>query len=336
MSRTTAWPALLALSAMLSCNTEKVPVMPVQGTGTPVQKETGADGPSLQDMEMSLRAGTFNIRCISSSDTGYRSWEFRKDNVIGIIEDNGFDIIGLQEVSASERDYMKPRMSEKYGFHLTGRDDGDMAGESVGILWLLSRFEPVDKGRFFLSETPETAGSPYPGWTSSDPGRNRITAWVKLKDKESGMKILAISTHLEVSKTDELTIRRKSAELICSYLETINSEGLPVILAGDMNSKPTEETNAIFRNTFADSYLEAEKNGVREGFKGTFNGHNYTPEDYLDTQGLRIDYIYLKGDMNVTRYRVIDDRYNGYWPSDHCPVMAGLTVRDRQTISDNQ
>ncbi|MDE7128181.1 MAG: hypothetical protein K2O58_09890 [Bacteroidales bacterium] len=47
-------------------------------------------------------------------------------------------------------------------------------------------------------------------------------------------------------------------------------------------------------------------------------------EDYLDTQGLRIDYVYLKGGISVTHNRVVNDRYDGYYPSDHCPVLVDI------------
>lgn len=316
------WATAACLSVILSCTKSQEGT----GAGQDEEQEKPEAGQDMEAATISARAGTFNIRCLSSSDTGYKSWNFRKDNCIAIITDNDFDIIGLQEVSPDEGTYLKANMSSSYGFHLTGRDDGESAGEAVGVLYKADRFNAIAKGRFFLSPTPESASSPYPGWTSSNPGRNRIAAWAILQDKESGKKFMFISTHLEVGKTDELMIRRKSAELICSYLGTINPDDLPVILAGDMNSKPTEETNTIFRNSFADCYFEAEKNGVREGWMGSFNGHNYNPENYLDTQGLRIDYIYAKGNIEVCRYRVVDDKYDGYYPSDHCPVLVDLNI----------
>ena len=282
--------------------------------------------PQTASTPFSLRAGTFNIRFLSSSDTGYKSWDFRKNNCVKIVDDNNFDVIGFQEVTPSQGEYLKSKLTA-YTFYLVGRDDGESAGEAVGVAFKTASFSLVSKGRFFLSPTPEVVSSPCPGWVSTDPGRNRVAVWLILKENSTGRLFQVISTHLEVGKTDSPTIRLRSAELICSYQSKINQQGLPCILVGDMNSKPTEEVHTVFKKHFTDSYFAAESAGVREGFKGTFNDHVYSPENYLDNQGLRIDYIYYSGQIQILRYKVVSDKYDGYYPSDHCPVLADLTVK---------
>jgi endonuclease/exonuclease/phosphatase family metal-dependent hydrolase len=289
-------------------------------------KDTTVTPPSVTTTPFSLRVGTFNIRCLSSSDTGYKNWEFRKGNCVKIVNDNSFDVIGFQEVTPSQGDYLKSKLTD-YTFHLIGRDDGESAGEAVGVAFKTSKYSIVKKGRFFLSPTPDVVSSPYPGWVSTDPGRNRVVAWTILKDKATGRQFMYMATHLEVSKTDAVTIRLKSAELICSYQSKINPDGLPCILVGDMNSKPTEDSHVVFKKSFTDSYFAAEALGVRYGYKGTFNDHVYTPENYLDNQGLRIDYIYYHGSIDISKYQVVSDKYDSYYPSDHCPVYADLKVK---------
>lgn len=292
--------------------------------------DPGPDAPAVEPQPSGRSAqvtvATYNIRCLKSEDTGYKAWSWRKGNVCALVEDEAFGVVGFQEVSEGMVKDLADGLPA-YDFHLVGREDGVSKGESVGIAWRKDAFRAVSKGRFFLSATPDVVSSPYPGWTSSDPGRNRVVAWAVLTHLESGVSFLALSTHLEVGKTDEVVIRQKSAELIAAMLPSLNPSGLPVILVGDMNSKPTETSAAIFRKTFTDTYLAAEAAGVREGWRGSFNGHNYTPDDYLDTQGLRIDYIYIRGTVSVDRYRVVDTRYGGYYPSDHCPVMTRLTLQ---------
>ncbi len=55
-----------------------------------------------------------------------------------------------------------------------------------------ARFELLASGYFWLSETPEIAGSR--GW---DGACERIASWGKLKDKISGKEYFALNTHLD-------------------------------------------------------------------------------------------------------------------------------------------
>ena len=310
--------AISCLMLALSCGKN------VPSDGGTAQGEGGGSTPPSED-RIDVRIATYNIRCLQSTDTGYKSWEFRKGNVAKLVKNLGFEIVGFQEVSEGMVADLKNGLPE-YGFHLVGRNDGVSKGESVGVAWKSARFTSVATGRFFLSGTPDEVSSPYPAWTSTDPGRNRVVAWAVLEDRASGRRLLVFATHFEVGKTDEVTIRLRSAELVASRAVSLNPSGLPFVLLGDLNAKPTESSQAELRKTLTDAYSAAEAAGVREGFKGSFNGHNYEPENYLDNQGLRIDYIYYKGNIDISRYKVADDKYDGYYPSDHCPVFADLKL----------
>ena len=290
----------------------------------PDSPQTPETPPETEDTRITVKIATYNIRCLNSADIDYKSWEFRKGNVAKMVKDRGFEIVGFQEVSEGQVSDLKGSLPE-FDFLLVGRDDGATKGESVGIAWLKSRFTAVRTGHFFLSATPDVVSSPYPEWTSTNPGRNRVVAWAVLKEKASGRAMLFFSTHFEVGKTDDATIRLRSAELVVAQEALLNTAHLPFVLVGDLNSKSTDSCQAELRKSFTDAYMAANEAGVREGPIGTSNGHHYTA-NYLDNNGLRIDYIYFKGDVDILRYRVCDEKYDGYYPSDHCPVLAELKL----------
>lgn len=68
-----------------------------------------------------LRVGTFNIRCICKSDKGARSWGERRWGLADYANKLKCDVIGFQEVTPSQLDFLKSRMSD-YVFVATFRE----------------------------------------------------------------------------------------------------------------------------------------------------------------------------------------------------------------------
>lgn len=273
-----------------------------------------------------IRAATFNIRFETDKDTEERSWTSRRTGVVQLIKDYGFEVVGFQESRPAQRTYLKANLPE-YTFFETP--------EEPCLAWNTAKFVELGKGCFYLSSTPDVPSSPYPGWVSTDPGRKRLCQWVKLEDRASGYKVLYLNTHLEVkssgtsiSEEEAVTIRTKSAELICNRIASLNADGnFAVILGGDMNSSTTESAHVDwFKSQLTDSYYRSADLGVKEGPVATYNAYSYDDEQRSKWYH-RIDYLYFKGNMDVLKYKVIDDKYNGYFPSDHWPLMVDFTLK---------
>lgn len=111
--------------------------------------------------------------------------------------------------------------------------------------------------------------------------------------------------------------RKKSSALILKKIKEINTQSLPVILMGDLNSIPDSEPINILKSELNDA-LQISLNNL-EGPKGTFNGFDMAlPMDN------RIDYIFTK-DVKVLSYTHIDERLNNNRHiSDHLPVMIEI------------
>ena len=308
------------MGGLLLNSTGSVLYITDQGTGQVRELYIGdPDAPVVEKPR--LKSATFNIRFLTDKDTDERSWASRKTGVVQLIKDYDFDIVGFQESRPEQRTYLKDNLPA-YTFFETP--------EEPCMAWKTDKFVLLESGYFYLSATPDVASNPYPGWVSTNPGRSRVCQWVKLEDRESGRKILQLNTHLEVtssgtsiSEEEAVTIRTKSAELICNRIAALNPGGeYVVILGGDMNSSTTEVTHTdYFKVQFTDSYYRSADLGVKEGPVATYNAYSYEDEQRSKWYH-RIDYLYFKGALDVVKYKVIDDKYNDYFPSDHWPLMV--------------
>ena len=267
-----------------------------------------------------LNVATFNIRYATSNDTGVKSWASRKAACVASVIDNGFDVVGFQEVLSNQQTDLKNSLKD-YGFMFVGRDDG-VNGEAVGIGYRKDRLKPIDSGRFWLSPTPDEPSNALE-W-GADVSRKRIAAWMKFEDLKTGKKFYFLSTHLEVGE-ENASVRLRSTRLIIEREALINTEGLPFFVVGDMNPiAPTEKSLQELRKSFSDTHQESDQKGFREGPIGTYNG--FDPNANLESQGKRGDYIFAKGAYDLKKYKVIDTKYNGQYPSDHIPVLITVVL----------
>ena len=267
-----------------------------------------------------LNVATFNIRYATSEDTGVKSWASRKESCFASVKDNEFDVVGFQEVLAKQQADLKEGLTD-YSFEFVGRDDG-VNGEAVGIGYRSSRLKALDMGKFWLSSTPDEPSNAV-DWGATV-ARKRVALWIKFEDRNTKKQFYFLATHLEVGE-DNANVRTRSAKLIIEREAAVNTEGLPFFVVGDMNPiAPTEKSMQQLRTVFSDTFQEGDAAGLREGPIGTYNAFN--PNANLESQSKRGDYIFAKGDYELKRFRVVDTKYNGQYPSDHIPVVITVTL----------
>lgn len=257
----------------------------------------------------SLRVMTFNIRLNLASD-GVNAWPHRKDAVAGLIRERSADLVGLQEAlpeQLSDLDARLPRLA-RFG---DGRS-AERLGEFSAIYYRRDRFDLLAHGTFWLSETPEVAGSK--GW---DAAFERIVTWGKLRDRQSNATFFYFNTHFDhVGKT----ARRESARLLMSRIEQIAGPA-PVIVTGDFNDLPQSEAYAIITaGGLGDAMLSTRS--PHQGPSSTWNAFKAIEP------GRRIDFIFTRG-FSVLSHAIVPDRIDGErFPSDHLPVIAEVRVGD--------
>ena len=257
-----------------------------------------------------LRVLTYNLRYITSGDTGERAWTERRDQAAELIKHDGADIVGIQEGLPQMMDDLADRLSG-YAVIGVGREDGIDKGEYAAILVKADRFRVQESGTFWLSDTPEICNSCTWGNTVT-----RICTWTKLYDRETKKTFHFFNTHLDHASPEA---RQKGTELILSRIAAHKGTG-PVVLTGDFNAPEADPLHAAIKEAgFGDVWRSLNASTPPEE-AGTFNQFTGVKN------GSRIDYIYTTSDLKGSDSEIIRSSKNGVYPSDHFPVRATLEL----------
>ncbi|MDR1633150.1 MAG: endonuclease/exonuclease/phosphatase family protein [Dysgonamonadaceae bacterium] len=265
--------------------------------------------PSRQPLP--LHVMTFNIRYDNPVD-GPDNWQYRKDVATEMIKEYDVDLLGTQEVLINQLHDLKERLPQ-YAATGVGRADGKEAGEYCAIFYKQDKFEAEKSGNFWLSETPEIAGSK--GW---DGACERIATWAILREKQSNKRLFFINTHLDhVGKI----ARREGVKLLLERAKA-ESNGLPVIITGDFNASLESEAiqQVLAGKKFFDTRLLAPS--VPE-ISGTYHGFGKAPAEEREI----IDYIFVTGGIAVNTYTIIPEKRNDIYLSDHNPVYVEIEIK---------
>ncbi len=257
-----------------------------------------------------VRWCTFNIRLINSGDTkdGF-GWEVRKDRVAQYILDNDLDVVGMQEVVYSQLTDLQERL-EGYDYIGVGRTDGKTKGEHACIFFKKDKYEVMDQGNFWLSETPDVPGSK--GW---DAAIERVTTWGKFRDKKTGKIFMAVNTHFDHVGVEA---RKQSALLIIDKIREIVGKR-PAVVTGDFNITDQDEAyKTMTTNKFVlnDAYKISPSHG---GVKYSFHNFGRRPVE----KRTKIDFIFVTPNVDVIRTGTPKD-VDEYALSDHNPHWADL------------
>lgn len=260
-----------------------------------------------------LNVMTFNMRYDNPKD-GENNWKFRRERVARVVVSNGIDVVGAQELLVNQFDDMK-RLLPDYAAVGVGRGDGAEKGEFSAVFYRRDRFELLDSGTFWLSETPEKAGSK--GW---DGACERIATWAVLRPRHGGGEFLFINTHLD--HVGEKA-RREGVRLLTERIGMLRG-GRPVILTGDFNADPA---SSVIGHVLRGGVLRHVRDIAAEtrGTSWSFSGFGRVPE----AERLLIDYIFVSDGFEALRYEVLPDKFGGGYVSDHAPVMSTLEFKER-------
>ena len=257
--------------------------------------------------EVPMNVATYNLRYNNPGD-GENAWPNRKEMVKALVRYHDFDVFGTQEGLIGQLKDLA-EMPE-YAWYGRGRDDGKDGGEHSAIFYKKDRFELVDKGDFWLSETTD---QPTFGW---DAVCKRICSWVKLKDKRTRKEFYFFSVHFD-HKGEKA--RSESGKLMVAQIKTI-AGSTPAICVGDFNSTPDTEQIQSLASLLKDSRAVSEMPPY--GPEGTFEG--FKVDAPMDT---RIDYIFVSNAFLVKKYAVLTDSKKQRYPSDHLPVVANVLLK---------
>lgn len=264
---------------------------------------------------VSLRAqtyivGSYNIRYDNPRDSG-NLWEKRAPIVADLIRFHDFDLLGTQEGLLNQLDDISEALPQlaRYG---RGRDDGKTKGEHSAIYYKKDKFRVINKGDFWLSETPDTPGL---GWDATC--CNRICSWLHLQDIKSKKQFYVFNAHFD---HQGVKAREESSKLILQKIQEI-AGNKAVIFMGDLNGSHQSEWYQRIANSnlLKDTYTLVDKPYANNASHNSFRiGGNR--KDI-------IDHIFISNGFKVSKWGLLTDTYHGKFPSDHFPVLTLITLK---------
>ncbi|MCQ2471225.1 MAG: endonuclease/exonuclease/phosphatase family protein [Clostridia bacterium] len=254
--------------------------------------------PKIAD-DASIRAVTFNLRCTGFGKT---SIAYRAPLLVSQLKEIDADSMGFQEANLRWMTYLEKNL-EDYDYVGVARSDGRVLGEFSPVFYKKDKYTAVDWGTFWLSKTPEKAGSK--DWGSNNV---RLCTWALLENKQTGERYVHLNTHLdhvspEARENQMKVLLTKVNEFVGKY---------PIVLTGDFNDTVGSPMYTEVTKVLNDSCLIAP---VTED-KNTY--HNYGEKN------AKIDFIFVSDDVTPLVYHVIDDKVNDAYLSDHYGIYVDI------------
>lgn len=259
-----------------------------------------------------MKIGTYNIRIDNWSDWCNKSWRSRKYGVTDIIRKNDLDIVAVQEVNDIFQKWGLMCLLPGYDYYGMGRDSkGGFWGEQIGILWKKDKFDVLDRGRFFLSSTPNVPSNDWGEYITQ-------CVWVKFSEFKTNKTFYFLCTHYNSSSDYQI----KATNLILTKLKEIGAKDkTPIILGGDFNLRSWQNVDAY--NLLSTNFDDANVNSLVKNNDTIGTGAGFT--NVIPPIKDRIDYIFTKN-ITLNEVNTITDVFNGIFPSDHLPVILNCNI----------
>lgn len=240
---------------------------------------------------------TINLR-FGLAEDGPNNWIYRKNSYRALFSLHQPDFIAMQEANDFQIDYLQEILKS---YQYIGRRLPAPAGWQDNILFYHNSWHCRLQERFYLSETPSTYSMlPKSKW----PRQFVIGLFEK-----ACRSLVCANTHFDFD--DSVQVR--SAQIILNKLSHFSSE-TPVVLMGDFNNRP-------FSNAYMElTSPEKTENALTEIFQtaSACTHHAFTGE----CKGGHIDWILYRGPIRNIDKRVIVEKFEDKYPSDHFPVEA--------------
>ncbi len=303
------------------------------------------------DKENPLKVVSFNIT-VSQND-GENDWTARRDVIVKFINTEKPDVMGLQEITGHQLNYLTSKLSDyaEYGLDRgNSQSPGSNPGERTSIMYNTQTVELLDKGTFWLSNTPDQSSRSWDdtgntGYAASDMKYHRTCTWMKFKRKSDGKVFFYYNTHLEFGYHANYNLgqnaREKGVALIVERIKAKATNGEAVIFGGDMNQQANDKCfNAAFNYGMVSGRATATTvTSEANQYSITFNDYEASIRDKQENNKGKnafhmIDHFFLKN-CNAVEFRTIRDtnyggemkgKDNGSYMADHYPILITVAL----------
>ena len=256
-----------------------------------------------------VRVMSFNVRYDTATD-GLDNWTHRRRLVADTVRYHDPDVVGVQEAMHHQLRELETLLPG-YAWVGDARDTVARGGEHTAIGYRRDRFEVDATETFWLSETPERAGSV--GWDATHP---RVATWARLAERGGDGRLVAMNTHLD---HDGTRARREGIALALDRLTDVVTDEA-VVLGGDFNCVVGDPANDR-----ADGYELADGRRLCDSRDLTDRRHGPTTTrtDFHDLlPGMGIDHVFVDEATDVDGWSAVTDRDDDHYASDHLPVVV--------------
>ena len=285
------------------------------------------------------RVMSFNVQ--TENGTQVRA-DIRADMLRALIDEYQPDSIGMQEVTTLWRSMMDSSVfNDSYSSVGEPRSAG---GEANPIYYRSDKFELVDSGTFWLSDTPDVVGSMYENCNYP-----RICTWAHLRDKVTGKEYVHLNTHLDHNGDNTAkegrSLRMKQFTVILLFMQRF--ENIPMVLTGDLNQAAVNSDNekyAVYKTMIGERAFELEDgskayspfsnarydaaDNMPEGICASMTTYYAEGTSKYNPAKEPIDYVlYTDESLTALSYKLrLYDR-GGLYLSDHLPVITDIQFK---------
>lgn len=324
------------ISDIYFCKSEEEALAMTGSNTYPIIEQTADD--------YKLNIMSFNVQ--TENGTSVRA-DIRADMLRDLIDEYMPDSIGMQEVTPKWREMMESYVfNDSYtGVGEARTTDASRGLEQSCIFYRSDKYDLLDSGTFWLSDTPDVVGSMVEG--ANYP---RICTYVHLKDKVTGLEYIHMNTHLDHNGDNEAkvgrAIREKQITVMLEKLYNLRAD-VPVVITGDFNQSAfnsknepyapyqlmtglkavtmSDGTEYTFTN-LADCRMHALDN-MPEGMTATMTKYYDEADGSYNPAKAPIDYVFYSNDkLEALSYAIRLYDKGGMYLSDHLPVITSFKV----------
>jgi len=253
-----------------------------------------------------VKVASFNV--LGASHTG-GDGDARQRSNNQYIREQGFDIVGFQELQISQRKIVIDELGGDYAIYPDPGTDNKGHRTENSIIWKKSRFSKVAAGtnnNYYYFE-----GNPL------------HVPWVKLQDSSTGQMFIVQNTHDPADTKDHPNNthwRELDAELHLADAKKWVDDGLPVFMTGDFNSGyvPRPDVDVLNGSVIPRDRLPycimTDGGTLRDSYDAWKGNSGKCPTTNLS--GRIIDHVYVSADIKVNN-SVVDTSQKNKRDTDH-------------------
>lgn len=324
------------------------------------QPEFGFNRPRLDSTKpgnTTLQMATFNVRTARAT-TDARSWLQRRAAVAEQIKARHPAIVALQEIGPGRADGAKgstKRSTRQTTSLLRSLEkiDADQYKMVRTTPYVAPHSRHSTQGARLLydsnavsliSKCPQVTGKSHysascsmelPIRIEDSEGSRRSAAYAKFADRRTRQQFFVVSVHLDSRHSDtaatEATydaLRGRQVDAVVSKIASLNPTGLPVLIAGDINSYQHLRVGNAPKERLAElGFIDSAAARSRTNMAySTFNGFAVTQRRSGLGYGSRLDAIFVRGGSPVS-FENVTNVTDSSRPSDHNMVLSTLILQ---------